>query len=177
MDKSDDIYAISGRIKNLIAMEAIALSRAGIYLVNVHTLFLKELHEFASGLDKDGREQLKEILFENEKLPKNVIKLSTPKEEDMGMAFACIAPHSYCNHQRADCVLVPGGSARSEQAILIRNLLSNENVELDYRLMSDHRGWNVRLGPTEVVTGLKTYQEAQECAERLRRVTKSESDR
>lgn len=51
----------------------------------------------------------------------------------LAAAFTCIAPHSYCGHQQADCVLVPGGSARGEQADAIRDLLSGESAQHDYR--------------------------------------------
>ncbi len=47
---SDSVYAISSRIKNIVAVEDIALSPVGNILVNYYTLVLKDLHDFAEHL-------------------------------------------------------------------------------------------------------------------------------
>lgn len=83
MDKSSDIYAISGRVKNIIAFSDIALSPVGNILVNSYVLVLKELHDFADKLPIPYNEELKELLIKKEGMPEYVIKLSTPKKEPM----------------------------------------------------------------------------------------------
>jgi hypothetical protein len=78
----NDVYGISGRIKNLIAKEDIALSKVGTILVNYHTLFLHELYEFGKTLESDVEEHnLEKILNKGESIPLNIIKASVPKEE------------------------------------------------------------------------------------------------
>jgi hypothetical protein len=83
MDKSSDIYAISGRVKNIIAFSDIALSPVGNILVNSYVLVLKELHDFADKLPVPYNEELKDLLIKKEGMPEYVIRLSTPKEEPM----------------------------------------------------------------------------------------------
>lgn len=78
----NDVYGISGRIKNLIANEDIALSKVGTILVNYHTLFLHELYEFGKILNSDVEEHaLVKILNKGESIPLNIIKAATPKKE------------------------------------------------------------------------------------------------
>lgn len=78
----NDVQAISGRIKNLIAREDLALSPAGVVLFNSYTLFLKQLYDFANYLPLPYSVQLEDMFNSSEDLPRNVIQLSTPKKED-----------------------------------------------------------------------------------------------
>ncbi len=80
MDNYDPL-AISGRIKNIIAREDLAISPAGTFLVNYFTLFLHELYEFADKNPGVYNQELVKILNRGEELPKNVIKVSTPKND------------------------------------------------------------------------------------------------
>ncbi len=83
---SNDVYGISGRIKNLIAKEDIALSKVGTILVNYHTLFLHSLYEFAdNNLDNPHYDSLMITLKNAESIPLNIIKASTPKEESSSL--------------------------------------------------------------------------------------------
>lgn len=77
---SNDVYAISGRIKNLIAKKDLALSPTGLILVNAFTLMLKDLYEYADNLTHPNSEALRKLLEEKESLPAYVIEVSTPKE-------------------------------------------------------------------------------------------------
>jgi len=77
----NDIYDIFGRVKNHIAIEDIALSPVGNILVNYFTLFLKELYDFSDELNETDGSNLRCVLKNNEKLPLNVIKVSTPEEQ------------------------------------------------------------------------------------------------
>ncbi|CAM6005512.1 unnamed protein product [Sphagnum balticum] len=77
-----DIYEISGRVKNLIATEDIALAQNGTYLVNLFSLFLKELYDFSETLPGPQQGMLQEILSSHESLPCNIMKLSAPKDEN-----------------------------------------------------------------------------------------------
>ena len=79
---SNDVYAISGRIKNMISMEDLWLSPAGNILANAYTLVLKDLHDFAEKLPDPYNQQLADLLFRNENLPLRVIALTTPKKGD-----------------------------------------------------------------------------------------------
>jgi hypothetical protein len=81
----NDIYDISGRVKNLIAMEDIALSPVGTVLVNYHTLMLKGLYDFSDGLPEPHNSGLKRLLGQAENVPLSVIKVSSPKEEQMSL--------------------------------------------------------------------------------------------
>lgn len=81
MNESNDVYAISGRIKNIIARKDLALSTAGTFLVNAYTLALKELHDFSEKLPAPYNEELKNLLIQKETLPGCVIELSTPKRD------------------------------------------------------------------------------------------------
>ena len=56
------VYAISGRIKNILAREDIALSQVGSVLVNYFTLMLKELYDFSGTLPVQDREKLDSFL-------------------------------------------------------------------------------------------------------------------
>ncbi|HWY36833.1 MAG TPA: hypothetical protein VNX68_19460, partial [Nitrosopumilaceae archaeon] len=81
MNENNDVYAISGRIKNIIARRDLALSPAGTILVNAYTLALKELHDFSEKLPAPYNEELKNLLIQKETLPGYVIGLSTPKRD------------------------------------------------------------------------------------------------
>lgn len=71
-----DIYAISARVKNLIAREDIALAQNGLYLVNLFSLFLNELYNFSDTLSEPQQSLLQGILSSHEALPMNIMKLS-----------------------------------------------------------------------------------------------------
>lgn len=83
MNKINDVYSISGRIKNHIAMEDLSLSPIGNILVNSYTLILKDLHDFANDLPYPHNNELIKILIEKEAFPRNFMKLITPKQEDL----------------------------------------------------------------------------------------------
>jgi len=72
-----DIYEISGRVKNIIAREDIALSPIGKILVNYYTLMLKSLYDFSETLPLENRIKLDSLIKENEILPMLVIKVSS----------------------------------------------------------------------------------------------------
>lgn len=80
--ENNDIYAISGRIKNLIAREDMALMDAGLTLVNYYSLMLKDLYDFAQTLPPPYNNDLVRLLSQKEDLPKNVIKVSTLRQEE-----------------------------------------------------------------------------------------------
>lgn len=77
----NDIYAISGRIKNHIAMKDIALSPVGTILVNYFTLALKDLYDFAESLSEPNRTALIRLIMDKETVPRNIIQVSTQKQE------------------------------------------------------------------------------------------------
>ena len=79
--QNDDIYAISGRIRNFMAKEDLTLTHAGEVLSNSYALFLQELHMFANSLPEDNKVLLKEILYSWEDLPCYVVKLCTPRPD------------------------------------------------------------------------------------------------
>lgn len=81
MNEISDIYAISGRVKNIIAKEGIDLSPVGTILVNYYTLVLKDLHDFANNLPEPHRGQMLNLLLARENMPCNVIKVCMPNEE------------------------------------------------------------------------------------------------
>jgi hypothetical protein len=81
MSESNDIYAICGRIKNIVARKDLALSSAGTILVNTYALVLKELHDFSEKLPVPYNEELRDLLIKKETLPGYVIELSTPKRD------------------------------------------------------------------------------------------------
>lgn len=81
MSRSDDIYAIAGRIKNLIAMEDLGLTQSGLYIVNAHALNLKDLHDCANKIPEPFKNELKNLIFSQETMSRNILKLATPKEE------------------------------------------------------------------------------------------------
>jgi hypothetical protein len=81
----NEIFAINGRIKNIVAREDIALSPVGNILINTYTHTLKDLYDFAELLPSPYGENLKALLLSKEDLPKNVIKLSSPKEKWMSL--------------------------------------------------------------------------------------------
>ncbi len=81
MDQNNDIYELSGRIKNLIAFEGLGLSPAGLVLVNMQTHFLKKLYDFSDTVSSPERERLISILREGEDLPRAVMSILTPKED------------------------------------------------------------------------------------------------
>ena len=76
--ENNDIYAISGRIKNIIARSDIALSPAGTILVNYFTLMFKDLYAFAEARDL---KELDFLLKSKENIPQLIIEASTPKED------------------------------------------------------------------------------------------------
>lgn len=80
MDKND-VYAISGRIKNIIAREDVALSPVGTVLVNYFTLVLKDLYDFADTLEDSKKEALFRLLRAKEDTPLHIIQVATPKEK------------------------------------------------------------------------------------------------
>jgi len=82
MNENIDVYAISGRIKNMIAVKDLALSTAGLILVNTYTMVLKDLHDFAEKLPEPYKEELHKVLIQKEGLPEYVIHLSTPQQEN-----------------------------------------------------------------------------------------------
>lgn len=63
-----DLYAISGRMKNLVSRRNLDLLGAGTVMINTLTLFLKELHDLSDTLPLD-RKALKEKLFRAEEIP------------------------------------------------------------------------------------------------------------
>ena len=73
---SNDVYEISGRIKNIIANNDIALSRVGEILVNYYTLAFKDLYDFSETLDETDRANLQCVLRKNEDVPMKIIKVS-----------------------------------------------------------------------------------------------------
>jgi len=78
----NDIYNISGRVKNHIAKKDIALSPVGNILVNSYTLVLKDIYDWAETIPEFYRDQLNKILMSKEEMPAYVIKLSTPEDEE-----------------------------------------------------------------------------------------------
>ena len=78
---SHDIYQIAGRVKNLIAVEDIALAQNGLHLVNMYSHFLKALYDFSETLPGPQQGVLQEILSSHESLPCNIMKLSKPKDD------------------------------------------------------------------------------------------------
>lgn len=78
---NNDVYAISGRIKNLIATNDLTLTSTGNILVNYYTLVLKELYDFANNLDEKNKEDLNKILINAETMPVKFIGVITPKED------------------------------------------------------------------------------------------------
>jgi hypothetical protein len=79
--QQNDVYAISGRIKNIIAKEGIALSPAGTILINYFTLLFKDLYDFSDSIPPDSATKLRYLLRNKEDLPKTIIRLTTPKEQ------------------------------------------------------------------------------------------------
>jgi hypothetical protein len=79
---NNDIYQIVGRIKNLIAVEDIALSPAGNVLVNTYALALADLYRFSDTLSQEQGDSLRKILSQKEDLPRYVIKLVNPEPEE-----------------------------------------------------------------------------------------------
>jgi len=78
----NNIYQISGRVKNLIAMEDIALSPVGIVLVNYYSLALKDLYDFSETLPVADRERFEALLKSKENLPMLVIKVGAALQEE-----------------------------------------------------------------------------------------------
>lgn len=85
MSKSDDVYAISGRIKNSLAMKDLAITEVGTLLVNSYTMVLKDLHDLADKMPNEWHDLLKEKLFEKEDFIVNVVSLCTPRSRDGGL--------------------------------------------------------------------------------------------
>ena len=83
MKDNNDVWTISGRIKNLIAKENIAISPAGIVLVNIQTHFLKQLYDVSEKyLPPYESMVLNSILrTDGEDLPRSVISILTPNSE------------------------------------------------------------------------------------------------
>jgi hypothetical protein len=81
MQQNDDIYAISGRVKNIIAKEDIPLSPVGTILVNYFSLMLKDLYDFAETLDETDKSNLKCLLKQKESVPLSIIRAAMPKDE------------------------------------------------------------------------------------------------
>lgn len=79
--QNNDVYTISGRIKNLIAMKDLGLSPAGTVLVNTFTLLLQDLYNFADTLSDHDQTRLNAILAEKEKFPAYVLEVITPKQD------------------------------------------------------------------------------------------------
>lgn len=77
MNEDNDIYRISGRVKNIIAKEDIALSQVGTILVNYFSLMLKDLYDFSETLPTGYGEQLRNELLKKESVPMLIIKVST----------------------------------------------------------------------------------------------------
>lgn len=77
----NDIYQISGRIKNHIAMEDISLSPVGTVLVNYFALAMKDLHDFAYTIPEPYKSELTRILVTKEVVPKHIIQVSTKTQE------------------------------------------------------------------------------------------------
>lgn len=82
MNENNDTIAINGRIKNAIAAQDMALSPAGMVLVNVQTHFLKKLYDFSETLHGLDRKELKDLLREGEDLPRAILSILAPKQED-----------------------------------------------------------------------------------------------
>lgn len=80
MDKND-VHAISGRIKNIIAREDMALSPVGKVLVNYYTLALKKLYDFSETLSGPHKEKLENLLITIEDVPMLIIKVANPEEK------------------------------------------------------------------------------------------------
>jgi hypothetical protein len=81
MSQNNDIYAIVGRIKNLLAKEDIALSPVGTVLVNYYALALKEFYDYSEKLPQEYKEGFQRLLLSREDVPKNIILVSSPQEE------------------------------------------------------------------------------------------------
>ena len=81
MPVPDDIYAISGRVKNFMAREDLGLTPAGEILSNTFSLFLKDLYSFSDTLPEPYKTQLWNIAYDRENLPCYIIRLCTPKPE------------------------------------------------------------------------------------------------
>lgn len=78
---SDDIYALTGRMKNIIASDGISLSPAGTILLNTFALALKDLYDFSDTLPAESGQALKNLLATKEGLPCYVIKLTSPRPQ------------------------------------------------------------------------------------------------
>jgi len=77
---NNDIYQISGRLKNILASADMALSPAGTVLINLYTHVLKSLYDFAESLPAPHNQELMALLLTKEEFPKDVIKLTLPKK-------------------------------------------------------------------------------------------------
>lgn len=77
----NDVHDIAGRIKNIIAMEGIALSPVGTVLVNYYTLALKRLYDFSEKLPITHAADLKRELAQIENVPMLVIKVANPEDK------------------------------------------------------------------------------------------------
>lgn len=83
--KENDIYAISGRIKNIIAREDIALSESGNVLVNYFSLMFKDLYDLSEKMPKPYSDLLSNLLSDKESIPYYIVKVSSPKEKTMSL--------------------------------------------------------------------------------------------
>ena len=87
--QNNDIYAISGRVKNHIANADIAISQVGNVLVNYFTLMIKELYDFSDTLPQPNKDAMVKILTSNEKVPMNIIKVASPEPEKEFFEVRC----------------------------------------------------------------------------------------
>ncbi len=101
----NDVYAISARVKNLIAKEDIALSPVGKVLVNYFTLALKTLYDFSDTLPEQYKRELDRVIESTENTPLLVIQVSTPKDPP-GLSYKLTTnsnPQFVSNQEALEC--------------------------------------------------------------------------
>ena len=77
----NNIYQISGRIKNHAAAKDHAFSPQGVALCNMFTHVVKELYDFAETLeDKEAASKLRDVIRRQETFPANLLDLFKPVE-------------------------------------------------------------------------------------------------
>lgn len=75
-EKSNDIYAIAARVKNLARGNDCTLTRMGDAMSNYYILVLKDLYDFAENLTEPKKGQLISLIRDKEDLPKKIISLN-----------------------------------------------------------------------------------------------------
>lgn len=74
-EAKENQYTISARVKNQARLHDAQLTPMEEVLCNTYTLVLLDLYVFSNSLGKEKREELREILRNNENLPRRIIEL------------------------------------------------------------------------------------------------------